>query len=134
MNTDKEYMDELDLQKAKCRFSDKELAKAVGTTVSMISQWRTGSVSMSPASKKKIFSFLEKMVVLEKAIKDESKTCFLDKCPATPPADNFLKEILEVWNDLNKEERARVAGLASKIADDKKGASCTNGHCLEKEA
>lgn len=61
--------------------------------------------------------------------KEEKRTCFLEKCPATPPADNFLKEILDVWNYLNKEERARVAGVASKIADDKKGDSFTDGNC-----
>lgn len=82
-----------------------------------------------PASKKKIFSFLEKMLTIEKANKNESKRCFLKKCPADPPADRLLQYILESWDKLSPSAKGKIVAI---VDEDKK--ECVDGHCLEKEA
>ena len=131
MKTDQDYMANLDELKSKYGWNDVRLADEVGVATSMISQWRNARASISPSSKNKIFSFLTKMAKLEVTVENDSRKCFLDKCPATPPADRLLQYILESWDKLSPSAKGKIVSI---VDEDKKGETCTDGHCLAQEA
>lgn len=48
---------------------------------------------------------------------DTKANCYLSHCPAEPPVDRFLQAVLESWDLLGVEDKAKVAGLAASLAE-----------------
>ena len=131
MKTQKEYMDELEEFKDRLGLNDIELAGELDVAPAMLSKWRTGKVAMRPKQRKKIIDFFLSHSKIEAIPEFEHKKCFLDKCPATPPVDRLLQYILESWDKLSPSAKGKIVSI---VDEDKKGETCTDGHCLAKEA
>ena len=98
-------------------------AKIIGFEKSTLFNWKNGK-SISPRGRDAIRILTKKAVV---------PFCYLEKCPAEKPVDHFLMEILEDWKYLDPEQRARVAGLASKLSvPQKKGAETAESSVSQK--
>ena len=113
MKTQADYMQELDELKALRGWNDKELARQLDTTSAMISKWRTGKTAMTAKIKNKILTFFQRLAIEPQ----DTKACYLSHCPAKPPVDRFLQAVLESWDLLGVEDKAKVAGLAASLAE-----------------
>lgn len=114
MKTQADYMQELDELKALRGWNDVELARQLDTTSAMISKWRTGKTAMTAKTKNKILTFLQRLAIEPQ---DTKANCYLSHCPAEPPVDRFLQAVLESWDVLGMEDKAKVAGLAASLAE-----------------
>jgi len=85
-------------------------AGIIGFEKSTLFNWKNGK-PISPRGRDAI------RLLTKKAL---DPFCYLEKCPAEKPVDHFLMEILEDWKYLDPEQRAQVAGLASKLSASRK--------------
>lgn len=119
---DKELFEALDTYCKENGYSYVKVAKILDVSKNTIQNWKNGG-NISPESRSGILALLDK--------KESNSFCFLDKCPATPPADRLMQYILESWNTISPEAKGKIVAI---VDEDKKGASCTDGHCCEKMA
>lgn len=82
MNTEKDIREKILNYLRTTGMRQKEFASELGLKETTFSKIMNGERRFTEKNiKAATFILLEK---------EESKSCFLDKCPATPPADNFL--------------------------------------------
>lgn len=87
-----------------------EFFDQLGIARANYSRWKNGR-PMSTKMRQKITAGVMP------AIATKSVRCYFDKCPAEPPADRFLQVVLESWNGLTINDRAKVAALAAELLE-----------------
>ena len=116
-NVTQQYVQELTEIKAMLRMSDRDLAKEIGVTPAMLSNWRTGKAGISARCQDRIIQYY--MRIGWKTVEKENPEAFPAANTTTPPNDRLFDYVTAEWRQLTPLERSEVVALIEQIKERK---------------
>lgn len=113
-NITQQYVRELAEIKSMLRMSDRDLAKQIGVTPAMLSNWRTGKAGISARCQDRIIQFY--MRIDWKTVEKENPEVFSAPQQAE---DRLFDYIAAEWKSLSPGERAEVVATIEQIKERK---------------
>ena len=104
-----QYVQELAEIKAMLRMSDRDLAKQIGVTPAMLSNWRTGKAGISARCQNRIIQFY--LQIDWKKVEKENPELFPTVHTAPNQGDRLLEYVTAEWQSLTPAERAEVVAV-----------------------
>ena len=112
--TDQEFFERLEQYRKTHNFEWQEIAAALKVSRATISNWKNGG---------KIADKNRRGIMILTTEIDYPAGCFLPRCPAGPPVDRLTQYLLEAWQAMNGEEKARVIALIEEMREKKSAIS-----------
>ena len=108
-----QYVQELNEIKEMLRLTDRELAKEIGVTPAMLSNWRTGKAGISSRCQDRVLQFY--LRIDWKKVEKENPGAFPAVTAAPQQNDRLLEYVTAEWQQLTPSERAEVVAVIEQI-------------------
>lgn len=104
-----QYVQELQEIKEMLNLTDRDLARAIGVTPAMLSNWRTGKAGISARCQNRIIQFY--LQIDWKKVEKENPDLFPATHPTPNQGDRLLEYVTAEWQSLTPAERAEVVAV-----------------------
>lgn len=119
-----QYVQELKEIKELLRLTDRELAREIGVTPAMLSNWRTGKAGISARCQDRVLQFY--LRIDWKKVEKENPGAFPATGAPQPAKDRLFEYVADEWQQLTPPERAEVVAVIEQIKARKQSNSSHN--------